>query len=143
MHDASAATIRMRDAWQMDAWARAVEIRAGADPREQLIGVFDVLDVVINEPGFRGCQFINAAAEFPNPSDPIHRAAVEHKQGNAQWFHALAVQAGARDPDAFVDAYTMLFEGALVVRQVHDRNDAVRAAKPHVQRLIDEFVPGR
>jgi len=140
--DLVVATIRLRDAWQMDAWARAVEILAGANPRAQLLGVFDVLDVVINEPSFRGCQFINAAAEFPNPNDPIHRAAVEHKQGNAQWFRALAVQAGARDPDAFVDAYTMLFEGALVVRQVHDRDDAVRAAKPHVQRLIDEFVPG-
>jgi len=140
--DLVVAAIRMRDAWQMDAWARAVEILAGANPRAQLLGVFEVLDVVINEPSFRGCQFINAAAEFPNPHDPIHRAAVEHKRGNARWFRALAVRAGARDPDAFVDAYTMLFEGALVVRQVHDRDDAVRAAKPHVQRLIDEFVPG-
>jgi AcrR family transcriptional regulator len=140
--DLVVATIRMRDAWQMDAWARAVEVLAGTNPRAQLLGVFDVLDVVINEPSFRGCQFINAAAEFPNPSDPIHRAAVEHKQGNARWFRALAVRAGASDPDAFVDAYTMLFEGALVVRQVHDRDDAVGAARPHVQRLIDEFVPG-
>jgi AcrR family transcriptional regulator len=135
------ATIEMRDAWQMDAWARAVEILAGEDPRDQLMGVFDVLDLVINEPSFRGCQFINAAAEFPNPHDPIHRAAVRHKQGNARWFRKLAVRAGVSDPDEFVDAYTMLFEGALVIRQVHDRDDAVRAARPHVQRLIDDFVP--
>jgi hypothetical protein len=125
----------------MDAWARAVEILAGENARAQLLGVFDVLDVVINEPSFRGCQFINAAVEFPNPHDPIHRAAVEHKQGNARWFRELAVRAGVREPDAFVDAYTMLFEGALVVRQVHDRDDAVRAVRPHVERLVDEFVP--
>jgi AcrR family transcriptional regulator len=135
------ATIEVRDAWQMAAWARAVEILAGDDPRDQLLGVLDVLDLVINEPAFRGCQFINAAAEFPNPNDPIHRAAVRHKRANREWFRALAERAGVEDPEAFADAYTMLFEGALVLRQVHDRDDAARAAKPHAQRLIDEFVP--
>lgn len=136
------ATIDMRDAWQMKAWAGAVELLVGEDPRAQLLAVFDVLDLVINEPSFHGCQFINAAAEFPNPRDPVHRAAVRHKQGNRDWFRALAERAGARELDAFVDAYTMLFEGALVLRQVHDRDDAARAARPHVQRLIDTYVPG-
>ena len=137
------ATIEMRDAWQMDAWTRAVEVLVGKDSRDQLMAVFDVLDLVINEPEFRGCQFINAAAEFPNPHDPIHRAAVRHKQGNSEWFRELAERAGARDPEAFADAYTMLFEGALVLRQVHDRDDAAKAARPHVERLLDEFVPRR
>ena len=137
------ATIEMRDAWQMDAWTRAVEVLVGEDPRDQLMAVLDVLDLVINEPEFRGCQFINAAAEFPNPHDPIHRAAVRHKQRNSEWFRELAERAGATNPEAFADAYTMLFEGALVLRQVHDRDDAAKAARPHVERLIDEFVPGR
>jgi AcrR family transcriptional regulator len=137
------ATIEMRDAWQMDAWTRAVEVLVGKDPRDQLMAVLDVLDLVINEPEFRGCQFINAAAEFPNPHDPIHRAAVRHKQGSSDWFRELAERAGARNPEAFADAYTMLFEGALVLRQVHDRDDAAKAARPHVERLIDEFVPRR
>ena len=135
------ATIELRDAWQMNAWVRAVEMLVGEDPRDQLMGVLEVLDLVINEPSFRGCQFINAAAEFPNPRDPIHRAAVRHKQGNRRWFRELAERAGARDPDAFTDAYTMLFEGALVLRHVHDRDDAAKAARPHVRRLINEFIP--
>jgi AcrR family transcriptional regulator len=135
------ATIEMRDAWQMQAWACAVEVVAGTDPRAQLLGVVDVLDLIINEPSFRGCQFINAAAEFPNPRDPIHKAAVRHKQGNSTWFRDLAEQAGAREPHVFADAYTMLFEGALVLRQVHDRDDAAKAVRPHVERLISEFVP--
>ncbi len=137
------ATIELRDAWQMDAWARAVEVLVGEDPRDQLMGVLDVLDLIINEPSFRGCQFINAAAEFPNPNDPIHRAAVRHKRGNSTWFRDLAERAGARHPEAFADAYTMLFEGALVLRQVHDRDDAAKAARPHLKRLIEEYVPAR
>tara|TARA_R110002096_G_scaffold79532_10_gene186818 strand:- start:18914 stop:19540 length:627 start_codon:yes stop_codon:yes gene_type:complete len=137
------ATIEMRDAWQMTAWTRGVEALVGRDARDQLLAVFDVLDLVINAPEFRGCQFINAAAEFPNPHDPIHRAAVQHKQGNRAWFRELAERAETRDPDAFTDAYTMLFEGALVLRQVHDRDDAAQAARPHVERLIDAFVLAR
>ena len=135
------ATIETRDAWQMNAWARAVEILAGDDPREQLMAVLDVLDLILNEPSFRGCQFINAAAEFPNPNDPIHRAAVRHKRANCAWFRELAARAGATEPEAFADAYTMLFEGALVLRQVHDRDDVAQAARPHFRRLIDDFVP--
>lgn len=139
--DLVVATIETRDAWQMDAWSRAVEALVGEDPRDQLLGVLDVLDLVINEPSFRGCQFINAATEFPNANDPIHRAAVRHKQRNRDWFRDLAERAGAPDPESFADAYAMLFEGALVFRQVHDRDDAARAARPHIKRLIDEFVP--
>jgi AcrR family transcriptional regulator len=30
-------------------------------------------------PEFRGCAFLNAATEFPDPDDPVHRAVVEHR----------------------------------------------------------------
>src|SRR5260221_6772462 len=33
-------------------------------PRERLLGVFDVLGETAAEPGFRGCAFINASAEY-------------------------------------------------------------------------------
>jgi AcrR family transcriptional regulator len=135
------AALQARDAWEMDAWGRAVLLLAGDAPRDQLLGMFDVLDVLFNEPAFLGCQFINAAAEFPNPNDPVHRLAADHKRANWKWVCDLAQRAAADDPQTFADAYTMLFEGALILRQVHDRDDAARAARPLVERLIDEHVP--
>ena len=41
----------------------------GDDPQAQLLAFFDVLDTWFNAPDFHGCQFINAAVEFPNPND--------------------------------------------------------------------------
>src|SRR6187431_1810281 len=122
--------VRERDAWERAAWARAVQQLAGDDPRGQLLAMFDVLDVWFNDPAFRGCMFMNAATEFPNPNDPVHQAAAEHKRAARDTVAAIAQRGGASDPGAFADAYTLVFEGTLVLRQVHDRDDAARLARP-------------
>jgi AcrR family transcriptional regulator len=36
----------------------------------------------LHRPGFRGCAFLNAAAEYPDPAHPAHRAVVAHRA----WF---------------------------------------------------------
>lgn len=134
--DLLVAAIRQRDEWEMQAWVDAVRKTAGDDPRRQLLAFFDVLDLWFNAPDFRGCQFINAAAEFPNPHDPVHAVAAEHKRKNRDFFRDLAAAAGASEPETFADRYTALVEGTLVLRQVHGRDDAARVIKPAVEALI-------
>lgn len=135
------AAIEARDEWARVAWREAVEILAGPDPRDQLVGMFEVLDLLFNTPAFRGCHFINAVAEFPNPHDPIHRAAARHKHANYEWFLELAEGAGMCAPETFVDAYSILYEGVLVLRQVGARSDAARVAIPQVNALLEQFTP--
>src|SRR5690606_36000372 len=48
--DLLVAAVERRDAWETQAWDRAVRQLAGDDPREQLLKVFDVLDVWFNDP---------------------------------------------------------------------------------------------
>ncbi len=132
--------VRRRDEWEDQAWQRAVRELAGDDPRDQLVGFFDVLDLWFNDPDFGGCIFINTAAEFPNPHDPVHEAAAAHKRRNRDAVRDLARRAGADDPETFADQYTMLLEGTLILRQVHGRNDAARVARLTVERLIDEHI---
>ncbi len=50
----------------------------GDDPRDRLYALFDVFEAWFNLPSFRGCIFLTAAAEFPLPHDPAHRAAAAH-----------------------------------------------------------------
>lgn len=135
------AAIRLRDQWETQAWVSAVEKLVGRDPRSQLLAMFDVLDRWFNDPDFGGCIFINAASEFPNPHDPIHIAAAEHKQKFWGWIQDRARHAGAKDVDEFADAYSIIFEGALVMRQVHGRDDVARVAKRNVERLIRAYLP--
>lgn len=139
--DLLVAAIQQRDEWEMNAWAKAVQKIAGDDPKQQLLAFFDVLDVWFNAPDFRGCQFINAAAEFPNPNDPIHAVAAEHKRKNRDFFRDLAAAAGAAEPELFADRYTALVEGTLVLRQVHGRDDAAQAIKPAIESLVNEALP--
>ncbi|MHC5210693.1 MAG: TetR/AcrR family transcriptional regulator [Planctomycetota bacterium] len=134
--------VRARDEWESEAWGRAVTRMVGEDPRAQLLGLFDVFDVWFNDPDFIGCIFINTAAEFPNPNDPVHRAAAEHKRKNRDVARDQAAAAGAKDPEAFADVYTMLVEGTLILRQVHLRNDAAKLARPVVEKLLADSIPG-
>ena len=133
--------VRQRDEWEWDAWNRAVQKVAGDDARSQLLSLFDVLDMWFNTDDFKGCIFINTAAEFPNPNEPVHQAAAEHKKQTRNGFRDLAKQAGATDPEAFADLLTMLVEGTLVMRHVHHRNDAAVMAKAVAERLVEEYMP--
>lgn len=133
--------IRRRDDWEMKAWRRAIRRLAGKDERGQLLAIFDVLDLWFNEPDFHGCLFINAAAEFPNPNDPVHEVAAEHKRRNREEYRVMAAKAGAADPETFADRFTLLVEGTLVLRHVHHRNDAARIARPMAEALVRMYLP--
>src|SRR5205814_7411890 len=78
--DLMVAAVQRRDQWESQAWDRAVRKLAGDDPAKQLLAMFDVMDLWFNDPDFRGCMFSNAAAEFPNPHDPVHQAAAVHQR---------------------------------------------------------------
>ena len=141
--DLMVAAVELRDAWEVGAWQAAARRLAGEDPRAQLVALFEVLDVWFNDAAFGGCLFLNVASEFPNPHDPVHRAAAKHKLANRAWVRDLAARAGASDPEGFADLYMIVFEGALVLRQVYHRDDAARAARPLIERLIVERIPAR
>jgi AcrR family transcriptional regulator len=143
--DLMVSAVKRRDEWELSAWDRAVREIAGDDPARQLTGLLDVLDVWFNAPDFRGCMFINTAGEFPNPNHPVHQAAAAHKRAVRDHFRNLARAAEADAPaaEAFADCYTALIEGAMVLRQVHGRNDAARAIRPAVEQMMRTYLPAR
>jgi AcrR family transcriptional regulator len=50
----------------------------------------------IRSPGFRGCAFLNAVAEYPDPAHPVHRAVLAHRQ----WFLETVTELLARVADS-------------------------------------------
>jgi AcrR family transcriptional regulator len=130
--------VKLKDEWEATAWTHAVEQRGGDDPVAKLRAFFDVMEIWFTTPEFNGCVFINTASQFPDPNDPIHRAAARHKRWNRDVCRDLAREAGAVDPNAFADQFTALMEGTIVLRQVHDRDDAVAVVRPAVEALLNE-----
>ena len=143
--DLMVAAVQRRDEWESQAWERAVRKLAGDDPARQLLAMLDVMDIWFNDPDFGGCMFVNAAAEFPNPHDPVHQAAAAYKRRVRDRHRSLARAAGADDASAatFADCFTALIEGALILRQTHGRNDAARAVRPGAEQLIRTFLPAQ
>ncbi|HTL28084.1 MAG TPA: TetR/AcrR family transcriptional regulator [Tepidisphaeraceae bacterium] len=141
--DLMVAAVLQRDEWESIAWDRAVRKIAGDDPAKRLLAFLDVLDLWFNEPDFHGCWFLNTAIEFPNPHDPVHQAAAQHKRKSRDYWRDLAKAAGATAANAetFADCYAALFEGALIMRQTHGRNDAARAIRPAVEQLVKTYLP--
>ncbi|MFC5175400.1 TetR/AcrR family transcriptional regulator [Nocardioides taihuensis] len=101
---------RVDAAWsgQLHAAAEA----AGPEPADQLVGLFDALGQACRREGYRGCGFINAAAEAA-PGGPVHARTVAHKQAVLAWVSELAAEAGAPDPHGLARSLTLLLDGGL------------------------------
>src|SRR5262245_18378090 len=129
--------LSMRDTWAGAAMERGMRERAGYDPRALLLACFEVLDEWFNRPDYKGCLFVLACAEYPLPTDPIHRRAAERFRAAEAATCGMARAAGVRDPEAFARAHAMLVEGALTRRLVSGDNGAARAARDIAARLLD------
>ncbi|MEU7630456.1 TetR/AcrR family transcriptional regulator [Nocardia sp. NPDC049220] len=62
---------------------------------------------------FRGCAFLNAVAEYPDPEHPVHQAVLTHRE----WFLSLVTdlfaQAGDTRPEFAGRHFVLLRDGAM------------------------------
>jgi AcrR family transcriptional regulator len=108
---------------------------AGPGPADQLVGLFDALGSACRREGYRGCAFINAAAES-QPGTPVHERTVAHKAAVLAWVRGLAEQAGARDPEALARSLTLLLDGGLASGSLDASPEAPEAAKASARALV-------
>src|SRR6478609_2028475 len=96
-------------------------------PRDQVLGVFEVLADIASMPGFRGCAFINASAEAP-PGSSVVGVTEESRGWVRSLFVELATNAGVADPDGLAAELVLLYDGATVGGQMdHDASAALKA----------------
>jgi len=77
--DLVAAVLRdERDRW-FKAFVPAVEKRS-ANPDGRILAAFDILAERFADPGFRGCGFLNTAAELPDAHHPARTVILEFKE---------------------------------------------------------------
>jgi AcrR family transcriptional regulator len=133
------AVLRRRDEEFRTWFTQALERRV-ADPRERLLVVFDLLHEWLSTPGFHGCLFINATAEFARHDDPIHMAAAEHKRLFAAYLCGLAAAAGAPEPQRLGQQLALLVEGAIVTAQMRGQSDAVQQARRAAEVLVAQAL---
>ena len=110
------------------------EARSSGDPLASLHALAVGIGAASCRPGFRGCAFINAAAEFSDADDPVRVLVDRHRAWMVGEFAAIAADAGAADPDAIGRRLMLLRDGAMVngylgdPERVADSLDAAFAA---------------
>lgn len=138
--DLIVAVLQHRDAMETAQWTAIMRERGGSDPRRQILALFDILSEWFHEAGFRGCMFINAAVEFPEPNDPIHSAAAAHGTSLYTVVEGLAREAGAEQADLLAKQLLMLLSGALVARHVDLDVNAAETARVTGELLLDHHL---
>ena len=101
---------------EADRGLRAQAVAAQADEEsaaDKIRAVCRTITEGIQSPGFRGCAFLNAVAEYPDPNHPVHRAVLAHRQ----WFQETVTELLAQTNDAPAEAagrhLVMLRDGAM------------------------------
>ncbi|KIC21863.1 TetR/AcrR family transcriptional regulator [Leisingera sp. ANG-Vp] len=109
-------------------------------PRGQLEALFDVLEEWFGQPGFQGCMFIKASAEYQSGKDPINMQSAEHKRLLQEHFAALAAKAGAADPAALARQLMILKEGAIVLAAMSHSAAPAKDGRQAALALIKQAV---
>ena len=74
----------------------------------------------IQSPGFRGCAFLNAVAEYPDPAHPVHQAVLAHRQWFLDTITGLLAQAADRPAEPAARHFVMMRDGAMAAGCLFD-----------------------
>lgn len=133
------AFLRQRDQQWRDWFVTRVEEHS-AEPRQQLLILFDVLQEWFESPNFRGCAFINATIELANSDHPGCEAALEHQRSVYEYILGV-VQAGKIEPaELLARQFLLLVQGAIVVAMMQDYPLAAAEAKSVATQLINSYT---
>lgn len=138
--DLVAAYLRRTD----DSWIaqlQAAAARAGDDPREQLVGLFDALTDAFDRHGFFGCPFVSAAVEADLDSE-ARAITVQHTRRRQAWLTELCARAGAGADtgESLARHIGLLIDGALASGRLLQDRAVVDEAKSAARLLVAGLV---
>lgn len=109
-----------------------------SDPAEALDVVLRGIALDVQEHHTRGCPFLNAAAEFPDPHHPVRLAVRTHRDWFAQTLSDLVAATGRSNADDVARALVLLRDSALVGAYVDGATDVVPAFLWTAHQIIDD-----
>ena len=133
-----AAYLRARDEhWR--ARLQDVVERQGGTAGDRLLSTFNALEGWIEEENFRGCGFVNAAAELPHDGHPARAVVLDQKSWLRGYLADLAAEGGAADPESLAEQLVILHEGANVASSLNTSKDAAQKAKEVASILVADL----
>jgi AcrR family transcriptional regulator len=137
-----AACLRQRSADWRRHLAEPILLRPGS-PAARVAKVFDALSRSVAMPEFRGCPFINAAAEYPGEYGPVAEVIQSHRAEVRELFAELVAALGCTSRrNELVDQLVLLYDGTMISAQLDPKSKPHRSAKAAVARLLEDVTAG-
>ncbi|MER5387664.1 TetR family transcriptional regulator [Saccharopolyspora sp. NPDC002686] len=128
----------LRDLVESGRTLEGVLERADLPPEERVLALFEAPDDV--DP-IRGCPFIDAAAEFPDPTSPVHEFAAEQKRRLLAHLTDLTSALGAANPRSLAEQLAVLVDGAASRSMVLNDANCAQHAKAAARALLAAATP--
>lgn len=94
-------------------------------------------------PGFRGCAFINAAAEYADPDGPVRQVVAGHRAWYREMFAGILGRMGVADPAQAADEVMMLRDGAMVSGSLDEPSRVGNALERAIFAVVEAGRTGR
>jgi AcrR family transcriptional regulator len=99
----------------------ATVITAGLPASDALRAIAEGIARDIQSDGFRGCAFLNAVAEYPDPSSPVHQAVLAHRTWFLDTITTLMASMQKTKAEPAAQHFVMLRDGAMATGCLFDR----------------------
>jgi AcrR family transcriptional regulator len=106
------------------------------NPRDRMLGIFELMAEWFNTPDYRGCPFINASAEAA-VTDVVSEVCDFHREWLRDLFSRLGKEVGLEDPEGLSAQLVLLCDGAMVGAQLDKSIPPGQAALSAAGALID------
>jgi AcrR family transcriptional regulator len=95
-------------------------IATGLPASEVLRAVAASIAQDIQTQGFRGCAFLNAVAEYPDPDHPVHQAVLAHRRWFLDTINTLMARIQKTEAEPAAQHFVMLRDGAMAAGCLFD-----------------------
>jgi AcrR family transcriptional regulator len=133
--DLVAAWLTERHTTWFDWFEGAVERRTEAG-EEPLLAAFGAIAEWAASPGYRGCAFVNTAAETTEIDDSHRRVIAGHKENLLTYLGSLARAGGYREPERLGRMIGVLLDGAMAESAVLSATAPIDAAREAASLLL-------
>lgn len=123
-------------------WFESTVLEKGSTPKERLIALFGVLEEWFLQSDFRGCSFINTAAEFTEPEHSFHQVSLEHKSFFKSFIKRLVEETEIQEVEELTNGLFLLIEGAIVTAMIEGNHKAAHHGRKTAQVLVDVYLKG-
>lgn len=119
-------------------WIRAALEAGGRNPRKRLLGIFDALDRVVTQPGFRGCRYLGADLGIADADHPIHQETSAYRRNVRAMLENELVTLRHPSPRHAAEQLQLLIEGVLATGAASTLAHPGRVARALAEPVLDQ-----